>query len=187
MALDLDAKRAERARTRAARREGADPGGVPVKFDGKDYLLPAELPASVLDPLIEGDLDLVGLIKVAYDASRDQKREKDSRDRMESMVWETLASHPDLPVSVVRAIRDSLALLFGPEQWAQFQSSNPSLADMSALIVGLVSEYGVGLGEALRSANSSATGGTTSSPTSSGTAAGSTPEGSGPTPVLAAS
>lgn len=187
MALDLDVKRAERARTRAARREGADPGGVPVRFDGKDYLLPAELPASVLDPLIEGDLDLVGLIKVAYDASRDQGREKDSRDRMESMVWETLAAHPDLPVSVVRAIRDSLALLFGPEQWVQFQSSNPSLADMSALIVGLVSEYGVGLGEALRSANSSATGGTTSSPTSSVTAAVSMPGGSGPTPVQAAS
>lgn len=186
MALNLDEKRAERAAARAARREGADPNGVPVVFDRKDYLLPAELPATVLDPLIEGDLDLVGLIKVAYDASRDQRRTEESRDRMESMVWEALAAHPDLPVSVVRAIRDSLALLFGPEQWAQFQASGPSLPDMGALIVGLVREYGVGLGEALRSASSSATGGTTSSPTSAGSGI-STPVTSGPTPVLAAS
>ena len=183
MALDLDAKRAERARARAARREGANPNGVDVTFDGKQYLLPAELPAAVLDPLIEGDLDLVGLIKVAYDASRDAKRSQESRDDMESMVWQALAQHPDLPVSVVRAIRDSLELLFGTEQWAAFQASSPSLADMGALIVGLVGEYGVGLGEALRSASSSGTGGTTSSPTSSGTAEVSTPATSGPPPV----
>lgn len=187
MALDLDAKRAERARARAARREGSDDPNVRVTFDGNEYVLPPELPASVLDPLIDGDLDLVGLIKVAYDASRDQRRSADSRDRMESMIWETLAGHPDLPVSVVRAIRDSLALLFGADQWAAFQASAPSLSDIGALIVGLVSEYGVGLGEALRSANSSGTGGTTSNPTSAGSVPGSMPAGSGPSPVLAAS
>lgn len=187
MALDLDAKRAERARSRAAKREGANPNGVDVTFDGKPYLLPAELPATVLDPLIDGDLDLVGLIKVAYDASRDAQRSQESRDDMESMVWSALAQHPDLPVSVVRAIRDSLALLFGADQWASFQASSPSLADIGALIVGLVREYGVGLGEALRSASSSGTDGTTSSPTSSDTAAVSTPAASGPNPVRAVS
>jgi hypothetical protein len=187
VALNLDQKRAERARSRAARREGENPTGVSVLFDGKDYLLPVELPAAVLDPLVDGDLDLAGLIKVAYDASRDQSRPAESRDEMQSLIWETLAAKPDLPVSVIRAIRDSLALLFGADQWASFQASEPSLADMGALVVGLVSEYGVGLGEALRSGNSSKTDGTTSNPTSSVTAAVSTLDGSGPTPILAAS
>lgn len=179
MAIDLDAKRRERAAKRAARREGAHPEGIPITFDGKSYMLPAEIPAEVLDPLLEGDLDLVGLIKVAYDASRDAQRSAESRDRMESMIWETLAAHPDLPVSVIRAVRDSLAVLFGAEQWQAFQASKPSLADIGALIVSLVSEYGVSLGEALRSSGSATNGGPTSSPTSAGSTE-STPAGSGP-------
>jgi hypothetical protein len=186
MALNLDAKRQERARARAARREGADPRGVPVTFDGREYLLPAEVPAQVLDPLLDGDLDLVGLIKVAYDASKDARATETDRDRMQEVIWETLAAKPDLPVTVIRAIRDSLALLFGAEQWEAFQASQPSLPDMGALVVGLVSEYGVGLGEALRSGNSSIPAGTTLSPTSSGST-GSTPVTSGPTPVPVAS
>lgn len=164
--INLDARRTQRA----AKREAQYADGIPVTHAGRTYKLPAELPVAVLDPLLDGDVDLAGLVTVAVNAMRSTGG--DQQEQIAALVAEALMTHPDLPGNVLRGVRQVLANLFGPNQWAAFMGSNPapSLPDLAALIGGLVNAYGVGLGEAFGSADSSPSGGKTSSPTFNGSA-----------------
>jgi hypothetical protein len=159
--IDLNARRA----ARAARRE-AGGGPVTVPFGDAIYELPAELPAAVLMPLLDGDLDLAWLMKGAFDAYRGAKPSE--QDKMADLVVEGLITNPTLPVDVLRAIRSGLEELFGAEQWSRFWNSIPSLPDIVELIKGCWEVYGVSLGEAFASSASSSSGGATSNPTSNG-------------------
>lgn len=164
--IDLDASRA----VRTAKREGAR-GNVPVQMCGERFELPVELPASVVDLLLDGDLDLAGLIRSVVGIWTDSEAEPKEREQAETLALEALLAHPTLPVDVLRTIRSAIATLFGAQQWARFTALNPSLPDLVALIRGLWAEYGVSLGEAWSSSAPSGTGGATSKPTSNGSTA----------------
>jgi hypothetical protein len=164
--IDLDAERA----TRAARREGENPNGIPVRFAGEDYLLPAEVPASVIDPLFDGQIDITELVRVLVSTSSEQGGF--------DTALVALARRPDLPASVLVAVRATLQGLFGLAQWDRFWAAGPSFPDLIALIRNLAQSYGVSLGESSGSGGPSPSDGPTSSTISSSTTD-STPDGSG--------
>jgi hypothetical protein len=168
--IDLNEARAKRL---AAAREGRGEG-VPVAFGAGKWMLPAEVPADVLQRLLDPDVEVAQLLVVALRAYRA------GTDRAADTIIEVLTDQPNLPHGFVRAVLDAIESLFGPEQWAAFRAEKPSLQDLWALVSGLFREYGVGLGEALRSRAPSPNGGTTSSPTSLVSIPDSTPATSGP-------
>lgn len=172
--IDLDRDRL----ARAARREGGGQA-IDVQLGGQRFQLPAELPAAVLDIVLDGDLDLAALVRSAAGVWVDGGADPARQEEAGALVIEALMGQPTLPVDVARTIRAAVAALFGEAQWARFVALGPSLADVAALIKGLVSEYGVSLGEAFKSPKPSAAGGATSRPTSNGSTT-STPAAFGP-------
>lgn len=161
--IDLDASRT----ARSAKREGSKTGVVVRMYDNQ-FDLPVELPASVVDLLLDGDLDIAGLIRSVVGVWTDNNAAPERREQAEALFMEALLTHPSLPVDVLRTVRSAIATLFGEEQWARFNALNPSVPDLAALIRGLWGEYGVSLGEAWSSPAPSATGGATRNPTSNG-------------------
>jgi hypothetical protein len=174
--IDLNALKAKRL---AAAREGRG-DGVPVVFGAGSWTLPAEVPAEVLQRLLDPDVEIAQLLVVALRAYRA------GTDKAADTIITVLTDQPDLPHGFTRAVLDAIESLFGPEQWAAFQAEKPSLQDLWALVSGLFREYGVGLGEALRSAAPSPTAGTTSNPTSVDSTTDSTPAESGPPAAIPA-
>lgn len=161
--LDLD----------AARRESAYPDGIPLTYQGQLFVLPAELPADVIDPWLSDDLDLAGLVKkvLADDAGNDS-------DGALDIVLSVLEARPQVLSQVIGAVKESLALLFGADDYARFVATRPSLPAYGRLIRGLLTLYGVSLGEAFASPSSSTSAGLTQKQTSS-TSTTSTPDTSG--------
>jgi hypothetical protein len=159
--IDLDAA----AEADAARREARYPDGIPVIHKGVTYLLPAELPADALDPLLGLDVDLAGIVGSAVRLQA-EANEEDQRRVGAEVMWQALAANPRLPVDFWTGVKASLALLFGEEAWARFTADRPSLPTYVRLVRMLSKAYGVGLGEAFASAAPSDTGGETSNPTS---------------------
>jgi len=172
MLIDLNAERA----ARAAKREGAGEH-VTVPFGDAEYVLPVELPATVVDHLLDPEVEIAQLIIAALRAFRDGT----AGDSAAAVIAEILTERPELPLGFVRAVLGAVEQLFGTEQWAAFQAQDPSAQDLLALIKGLIRVYGTGLGEAFGSSASSTSGGTTSKPTSSGSTT-STSEASGDDP-----
>lgn len=169
MLIDLNAERS----ARAAKREGKNEA-VKVPFGKETYVLPAELPATVAETLLDPEVEIAQLIFAAIQAFKSGEGDENTAGAIASV----LASRPDLPIGFVRAVYGAIEQLFGSEQWASFQAQQPSAQDMVALVKGLFRAYGVGLGEAFKSSGSSETGGTTSKRTSSVSTA-STPAASG--------
>lgn len=147
----------------AAIRESSFPDGIQVPYKGTTYVLPAELPLDVFDPLLSPDFDLVGLIKTVL--GEDGQAEGDLGDAVISVLFK----RPNLPLEVRDTIYASLALLFGEDQWTQFQAQRPGVATLTVLIKGLFTSYGVALGEAFGSGGSSESDGDSSKETSSST------------------
>jgi hypothetical protein len=153
----------------AAKREAAHPEGITIRLGGEDFTLPSELPVDVFDPLLDENLDLVGLI-------REVLADKDSD--LTDDVLRIIGERPSLPKQLIGAVKDCFALLFGAEQYAAFTAKRPSIQDYLRLAKALPSLYGVSLGEAFASPASPESDGATQKPTSEPTA-GSTPETSG--------
>lgn len=170
MLIDLNAERS----ARAAKREGRG-DVIEVPFGDDTFHLPAELPATVIDTLLDPEVEIAQLVIFAI---RNIRGGGAGQDEALAVVVDILTERPDLPLGFVRAVRAAVQDLFGEDQWGRFQAQNPSAQDMFALIRGLTSAYGAGLGEAFSSSAPSTPGGTTSSATSSVSTA-STPEVSG--------
>lgn len=167
----------------AGRREAQYPDGINVELGDDSFLLPAELPADLLDPLLSDDLDLAGLIKKGYEKrTAAQAAGADSDESLGKTVVDLLLDRPDLPKRLVESIKDVFRVLFGEEQYARFAGQRPSINDYVRLTQALMVMYGVSLGEASASPASSESGGATSSATSSGSTD-STPEASGDDPA----
>lgn len=149
----------------AAKRESQYPDGINVRHGATDFVLPAELPADVLDPILL--LDLPALLKKVLDTA--EGKDAGDEDDLGQIVLDVLFDRPDLPADLLNAVRSVFAALFGPDQYPVFLSNRPSIPDYVRLIRGLLPLYGVSLGEALGSADSSESGGATSNPTSSST------------------
>ncbi|NEA53597.1 hypothetical protein G3I60_05350 [Streptomyces sp. SID13666] len=156
----------------AARRESRFPDGIPVRFGGRDFIFPAELPADALDPLLSDDLDLVGLL-------RDLVTSPGSTVTGE--VFDLLLKRPNLPRAFLDAVKDVYLSLLGPEQFEQFIAARPWVTDYIRLSKALSSVYGVTLGKLFGLSGSSESDGETSNPTSPASTD-STPEGSGDAP-----
>ncbi len=176
----------------AGRREAQYPDGIDVTLGSETFLLPAELPADLLDPLLSDDLDLAGLIKKGYEKRLAAEASgADGDESLGSMVVDMLLDRPDLPKRLVESIKDVFRVLFdhAPEyegQFARFVTQRPSINDYVRLAQALMPLYGVGLGEASASPASSESGGATLSATSSDSTD-STPEASGSDPALTGS
>lgn len=172
MAFDLDAA----AKSRAAKREGADQGWQLITYKGTQFALPGELPMTILDRLLDPDLELGALIAGAINAARSGEQ-----DAMKP-ITDMLVMRPDLPRSVLAAIYRVIQDIFGQQQWEAFRALQPSLNDVVTLSGHLFRSYGVGLGEAFGSSPSAGTDGATSKPISNVTTD-LTPASSGPIPV----
>jgi hypothetical protein len=157
--IDLDAER----------REVQYPDGIPVKFGGDQFILPAELPAEALDPILSDELDLVGLLGDVIESA--------DGDAGVTEVVTALFRRPSLPRKFLAAVRETYAILLG-EQYEGFLKQRPSIGDYVRLTTGLTEVYGVELGKLFRSVGSSENAGATSNPTSPDTT-GSTPDASG--------
>jgi hypothetical protein len=154
----------------AGRREATEPDGIPVKFRGQTFLLPAELPVDVLDPLLDDEHGV-------FDMFRDVLQ---ARSVAGGLVDALIA--PGNLLRVRGAVEAVFERLFGVDEYAQFKNLRPSFADYMRIVEGLRRLYGVSLGEAYESLTSSAAGGATPNPTSADST-GSTPEPSGDAPA----
>lgn len=154
----------------AATRELAYPDGIPVTLpNGQVITAPAEFPLDVLDPLLSEDLDLIGVVKLVVD--REPRVGEDGEtveDDIATIVVDVLMERPAILAQVKRAIGQCFAALFSEEDYARFVAARLGVRTLAALVKGLLSEYGVGLGEALGSPASSESSGEPSSPTSDG-------------------
>jgi hypothetical protein len=147
--LDLD----------AARRERAHPEGIKLVNGGEEFILPAELPADVFDPFLLGKIDFAGLLRTALE------NDEENPDLGEILV-KVLFENPSLPQDVYAAIHESLALLFGAENYDRFKATRPSFVDLGLLVKGLLTRYGTSLGEVFASPDSSESDGATQKETS---------------------
>ncbi|XTZ13930.1 hypothetical protein ACQSSU_20750 [Micromonospora echinospora] len=144
-----------------AREAAGEP--IVVILNRREWHLPPEFPASVLDPLFDGDLDdlLALLIEFYGDGDDSTDAELDLKT-----VLPILSRNPGLLSATLRAVRRAFAELLGEEQWAEWLATRPGLGDYFKLGRAAFGEYGVSLGEALGLSRSADTGGTTSKPTS---------------------
>lgn len=134
---------------------------IVITIRGLDWLLPAELPASILDPLIDGELDdLIAMLVQMYGDGDEQG------ELNEGAVIAVIARNPRLLSSTLRALKRTYAELLGEEQWQAWLDTRPSLPDYIRFARQAASHYGVGLGEALGLSSSSTDGGKTSKRTS---------------------
>ena len=146
----------------AARRERQMPIGIPVTLGGEDFLLPAELPLDVFDPFLTEEFDLAGLIRDAI-----ERYKADEDKGVEGVVVDILFLRPDLPLDIINRVFAAFEVLFGgPDEYARFKATRPSLVDYAQLFRGLYRGYGVGLGEAFASLAPSGPGGETPKQTS---------------------
>lgn len=167
---DLDAKRLERARQRAARQE-ARGETLPIVLGGQQIAtLGAEFPLDVLEPLSDINLDIALLFQQAVSAAN---AEGDNAASMELIV-NILAANPDLPREFIAAVKEIGKRLLGEDGYARFVAARPTPWDVAALASVLFTWYGVSLGESSRSSAAVSSSGATSN-TISGTTSGSTP------------
>ncbi|MFJ3793562.1 hypothetical protein [Kitasatospora sp. NPDC090091] len=158
----------------APKREVAYPDGIPVLLGGETFTFPAELPLEALDPLLAGNLDLMG---IAAQVINDEKN-----NNIAGGIVDLLLTRPHLPRTFLGAMRDVYLRLLGPDQFVRFQDKKPSIPDYVRLTKALIKAYGVNLGKLSGSPTSPAAGGTTSS-TTSPTTTSETPATSGAAPA----
>lgn len=120
--LDLD-------EVKAARTEAVG-GGYEVRFGGESFHLPAEIPADVVDRLLD--------LQVVTD---------DLDPEAETMTTEQQKALHEALISLA-------VVLLGEEQWQAFSKHRPSLEDIQALVDGVLTLYGMKPGESGASAES---------------------------------
>lgn len=178
---DLDAKRLERARMRAARQE-ARGETLPIVLGGQTIAtLGAEFPLDVLEPLSHINLDIALLVQQAVAAAQGS----DNSANVELIV-NILAANPDLPREFIAAVKEIGKRLLGEDGYSAFVAARPTPWDVAALASVLFSWYGVTLGESSGSSVASSTDGATSN-TISGPSGASTPATAGDGPEIPAS
>ena len=160
--IDLDAER----------REIQYPEGIPVRLRGETYVFPAELPADVLDPLFDPELDLMGLFA---------KVVQSTDNTVAGEVVDILLARPNLLRQFKRAMKEVYRELLG-DDYERFDQTRPSVADYVRLSKALGKAYGVELGKLFGLPASSESTGEPSNPTSPATT-NSMLEGSGSAPA----
>lgn len=137
-----------------------------VKIKGQVYTWPAELPATVLLPLLDEDLDLVGVVRDVWSMAGDsgELNINDALDR--------LLVRRNLPRLFWDRFQESLSVLFdagGEGQAEKFFATSPSLPQLIRITSAVWKTYGVSLGEASAPSGQSDGDGTGQKETSSAT------------------
>ncbi|MET7808651.1 hypothetical protein [Micromonospora chersina] len=130
----------------AARREAlGEPDPIRVILMRQEWKLPAELPAAVLDPLFEGELD--DLIALLVDLLGEGDGEGLNKDDVDFLALvRRVAAKPQLVSATLRALRGCFEQLLGPEQWQKWLDARPGLNAYLLLGKTAWAEYGVSLG-----------------------------------------
>lgn len=147
---------------RAGRRE-ATRRPPRVAIGGEIFELPLELPASVLDPLFDGELD--GIIAVLVDLVSSADVTNPSKTDL-APLFERIRSNPLVIKEALGAARSVFRNLIGPDDWPRWEQTRPGITDYISLARVAWQRYGVGLGEALGLSSSSGGDGQTSKQTS---------------------
>jgi hypothetical protein len=176
--LDLDVAREERAKARAAAREGAG-ATLPVRLGGQEIaVLPAEFPLTVLEPLTLLNVDIAYLVRAAAQVTAGGE----ARQAGLALLVDVLAANPHLPLEVIAAVKEMGRRLLGQDGYDALAAAGVTWWDARDLIKGVLGWYGVSLGESSPSVTSPESGGETLKQTSNGTTT-SMPASSGPPPV----
>lgn len=169
--------RSERAKARAAAREGAGET-LPVRLGGQVIaVLPSEFPLTVLEPLTGLNVDVAYVIRAAS-----QVTAQDQRQAGFQLMVDVLAANPHLPVEIIAAVKEMGRRLLGQDGYDALVAAGVTGWDVRDLVKGVLGWYGMSLGESSPSTPSSVNGGETSNQTSNGTTA-SMPAPSGPPPA----
>lgn len=163
--LDLDVARADRAKARAAAREGAG-DTLAVRFGGKQIAeLPAEFPLTVLEPLTAVNVDIAYVIRAASQVTAGKG---DQRQAGLQLLIDVMAANPHLPVEIIDAVKEMGRRLLSEDGYTALVAQRPTWLDIRDLVKGVLGWYGMSLGEASPASASSPTDGETSRQTSSG-------------------
>lgn len=164
----------------------------PLKYRGREFTLPGELPGAVIAPFLDKELGLAPLIADAIakaqaeeEAAGEAAEEKDGPGWFATIV-KAIADRPDLPLDIIDAAGKALAELFeagGEGQYAQLSALRPSVAAYLAIGTQAAITYGVGLMDFFSSSGSSEDGGDESKLTSLASTPASTPALSGVVPT----
>lgn len=173
--FDIYDSRADRARQRAARREGRG-DTLAIRFKGADVAtLEAEFPLDVLEPLQRVNVDVTLLVRQAMDLAKAEG--SDEQMAMLGFIVDVLAANPELPKELVGAVKEMARRLFGQQGYEALVTQRPTPWDIGALIGRLMGWYGVNLGESSGSSTPVPAGATSN--TISNSTSESTPEISG--------
>jgi hypothetical protein len=158
----------------------------PLVYKGQEFLLPGELPASVLAPFLTPEL---GLVEIIAEVLKDADEDAGVGDLVDGL-FKTLSERPRLPLELIDAAKAALVLLLDCEapdagRSEAFFALNPSVNAYLQLGRALITDYGFGLADFFGSSDSSdekeETGGD-ASPSTSSVSTDSTPEASGDVP-----
>lgn len=154
--IDLGRRRAERAKARAAKREGR---GETLDIRDGDLMiatLGAEFPLDIVEPLVDVNLDIALVVEQAIQvASADsQAQQMASLD----LIAQILAANPNLFRELIDAVKEMGRRLFGAEGYAALVATRPTPWDVVDMIKDLMSWYGVSLGESSPLSTSSSDG-----------------------------
>lgn len=178
--FDLSAARADRARARAARREGRG-DTLKIVFDEEEIAeIGAEFPLDVLAPLQDVNVDLALLVRQAIDLM--QASDSEAQVAVLGFIMDVLAANPTLPADLLTAVGEMGKRLFGQDGYTTLLALRPSPWDIAALATNLLAWYGVSLGESSGSSTPSTDGGTSN--TISSATSDSMPVTSGETPPI---
>lgn len=148
---------------RSARREAA-PRTPGLRISGERIPLPPELPLDVLEPLTRIDMDISVLIRQVLDARRAGGEQ--ANETMLGAIIDMIVVNPQLPQDLIEAVKEMGRRLLGPAGYELLVGFRPTIADIGVIARYVMTQYGVGLGEASPSSDSSEGTGTTSKPTS---------------------
>lgn len=116
-----------------------------VRIKGQVYTWPAELPAYVLLPLLDEDLDLVGILGDIWGMA------DDSNQVDVSTILGRVLNRSNLPKVFWERFQEAITRLFDAGEEGQgeaFFATNPSVQQLIRVATAVWRAYGVSLGEA---------------------------------------
>lgn len=164
--IDLEQRRQQRAKARAAKNEARGETLTITCGDRVIAVLQPEFPIDVLEPLMDVNLDIALVIEQALElvSADNAQQQAASMD----LIAKILGANPHLFRELIDAIKEMGRRLFGADGYAGLVEMRLTPWDVVDLLRDMLSWYGVGLGES-SSPSASTTDGETSNQISSPT------------------
>jgi hypothetical protein len=162
--LDLQQRRIQRAKARAAKQEGRSEKFVIRDGDTLIAELPAEFPLDTLEPLVDVNLDIALLIEQAIQiAGADSQAQQIASIEL---ITQILASNPNLFRELIDAVKEMTRRLLGADGYDALVATRPTAWDIIDLAREISAWYGISLGESSPPSIPSSGGGTSNSTSS---------------------